>query len=115
MFDLYKTKEQLQKLQKLPDLDTVCAFDYYKMKTYAMEGDGLKYQDFHPEIKGVTVPKMEWTQSYQLENKQMATWLILFKLIFNTNWLIYAISPYTRSGFVLGKVDSIFKFIWSNL
>ena len=59
MFDLYKTKEQLEKLQKLPDLDTVCAFDYYKMKTYAMEGDGLKYQDYHPEIKGITVPKME--------------------------------------------------------
>jgi hypothetical protein len=59
MFDLYKTKEQLEGLQKIPDLDTVCAFDYVRMKKYAMEGEGLKYQDFHPEIKGVTVPKLE--------------------------------------------------------
>jgi len=59
MFDLYKTKEQLQKLSELKDLDTVCAFDYYKMKTYAMEGEGLKYTDSHPEIKGVSIPKME--------------------------------------------------------
>ena len=59
MFDMYKTKEQLQKLQELPDLDTVCAFDYYKMKTYAMKGDGLKYHDYHPEIKGIKIPKMD--------------------------------------------------------
>ena len=59
MFDLYKTKEQLLKLQQKPDLDTVCAFDYHKMKTYALKGDGLKYQDYHPEIKGISIPKME--------------------------------------------------------
>jgi hypothetical protein len=29
------------------------------MKTYAMEGEGLKYQDYHPEIKGIAVPKMD--------------------------------------------------------
>ena len=59
MFDLYKTKVQLLKLQQKPDLDTVCAFDYHKMKTYALKGDGLKYQDYHPEIKGISIPKME--------------------------------------------------------
>ena len=59
MFDLYKTKEQLQNLSKLPDLDTVCAFDYHKMKTYALNGDGLKYPDYHPEVKGIKVPKLE--------------------------------------------------------
>ena len=32
MFDIYKTKAQLEGLQKLPDLDTICAFDTYKMK-----------------------------------------------------------------------------------
>ena len=58
IFDMYKTKEQLVKLSERPDIDTVCAFDYVRMKTYALQGDGLKYQDFHPEVKGITVPKL---------------------------------------------------------
>ena len=51
-----------------------------------MEGEGLKYQDYHPEIKGITIPKMEWTQSFQLKwiFRLVKTWLILFKLTFNT-------------------------------
>jgi hypothetical protein len=57
MFDLYKTKEQLEKLAARPDIDTVCAFDYVRMKKHALEGEGLKYQDFHPEIKGIKVPQ----------------------------------------------------------
>ena len=59
MFDLYKTKEQLKTLSNIPDIDTVCAFDYVKMKKYALEGEGLKYQDYHPEIKGIKVPTLE--------------------------------------------------------
>ena len=59
IFNLYKTQEQLKGLQARPDLDTVCAFDYIKMKSYAMDGEGLKYEDYHPEAKGITVPKLE--------------------------------------------------------
>ena len=36
MFDLYKTKDQLVALSKRPDVDTICAFDYVKMKNYAL-------------------------------------------------------------------------------
>ena len=36
IFDLYNTKEKLEKLAARPDLDTVCAFDYYRMKTFAL-------------------------------------------------------------------------------
>jgi hypothetical protein len=49
----------LQALQSKPDLDTVCAFDYVRLKNYALNGDGLKYVDYHPEIKGIKIPKME--------------------------------------------------------
>ncbi len=59
IFDLYKTKDQLKSLQQTPDLDTVCAFDYVKMKTYAMNKNGLHYNEFHPEIKGIKIPKLE--------------------------------------------------------
>ena len=59
LFDLYKTPEQLEELSKRPDLDTVCAFDYQRMKTYALSGEGLKMQDWHPSLRGVTeIPKM---------------------------------------------------------
>ena len=59
MFDLYKTEAQLQKLADKPDIETVCAFDYVRMKNFALNGDGLKYKDFHPEVQGITVPKFE--------------------------------------------------------
>ena len=48
-------------MQARPDLDTVCAFDYVKMKNYALNGEGLSYADFHPEAKGITIPKLEWS------------------------------------------------------
>ena len=51
-------KEQLEKLAARPDIDTVCAFDYVRMKNHALNGDGLKYQDYHPEIKGIKVPQL---------------------------------------------------------
>jgi hypothetical protein len=38
IFELYNTKERLEELSKRPDLDTICAFDYHKMKTYALAG-----------------------------------------------------------------------------
>ena len=53
IFDLYNTKELLEKLAAKPDIDTICAFDYHKMKVNALEGDGLKYVDYHPEAKGI--------------------------------------------------------------
>ena len=31
IFELYKTKEQLENLASRPDIDTVCAFDYFRM------------------------------------------------------------------------------------
>ena len=58
IFDLYKTKEQLETLAQRPDIDTVCAFDYVRMKNHAINGDGLRYQDWHPEIKGIKVPQL---------------------------------------------------------
>ena len=65
IFELYNTKEKLEKLAKLPDLDTICAFDYHRMKTFALgtsttQGKyaGLRYEDFHPEAQGVKVPTL---------------------------------------------------------
>ena len=42
VFSTYQTVEQLEQLKQRDDLDTICAFDYHKMKTYALEGEGLK-------------------------------------------------------------------------
>ena len=65
IFDLYNTKEKLEKLAARPDLDTVCAFDYHRMKTFALgtsssQGKfaGLRYEEFHPEAQGVKVPTL---------------------------------------------------------
>ena len=65
IFELYNTKEKLEKLAARPDLDTVCAFDYHRMKTFALgtsasQGKyaGLRYEDFHPEAQGVKVPTL---------------------------------------------------------
>ena len=59
VFDLYKTPEQLQKLADRADLDTICAWDYNRMKTYALQGEGLQMPDWHPELRGVKeLPKM---------------------------------------------------------
>lgn len=57
IFELYNTKELLEKLAARPDVDTICAFDYHKMKTHALEGEGLKYEDYHPELKGIKIPE----------------------------------------------------------
>ena len=59
MFELYKTQEQLEKLAERPDLDTICAYDYVRMKNYALKGEGLKINDWHPVLRGINeVPKM---------------------------------------------------------
>ncbi len=57
MFELYNTKEQLEKLAQRPDIDTICAFDYHKMKKNALEG-GLRYEDYHPEAQGIKIPTL---------------------------------------------------------
>lgn len=59
IFDLYKTPEQLKTLQERPDLDTICAWDYQRMKNYALSGEGLKMNDYHPELRGIKeMPKL---------------------------------------------------------
>ena len=59
IFSMYKTPEQLQKLSERPDLDTICAYDYQRMKKNALEGEGLKVQDWHPELRGIKeIPKL---------------------------------------------------------
>ena len=65
IFALYNTKEKLEALAARPDVDTVCAFDYHKMKTFALgtsttQGKfaGLRYEDFHPEAQGKVVPTL---------------------------------------------------------
>ena len=56
---MYKTQEQLEKLAARPDLDTICAYDYQRMKNYALSGEGLNVNDWHPELRGIKeVPKM---------------------------------------------------------
>jgi hypothetical protein len=50
MFELHNTAELLKDLSKRPDLDTVCAFDYNRMKQFALTGHGLQYKDYHPEV-----------------------------------------------------------------
>ena len=56
IFDLYNTKEKLEELSKRPDLDTVCAFDYHKMKSHAMQPNALGFADFQPEAVGTHIP-----------------------------------------------------------
>ena len=65
IFNLYNTKDKLEKLAARPDIDTVCAFDYHRMKTFALgtsstQGKfaGLRYEDFHPEAQGIKVPTL---------------------------------------------------------
>jgi hypothetical protein len=58
IFELYNTKELLEKLAARPDIDTICAFDYHKMKDYALNGNGLKYEDYHPELRGIKIPEL---------------------------------------------------------
>jgi hypothetical protein len=58
IFDLYDTKEKLAKLAARSDVDTICAFDYHKMKTNALEAKGLNYADFHPEVNGIKIPTL---------------------------------------------------------
>ena len=57
IFDLYNTKEQLEKLAQRPDVDTICAYDYHKMKKHALE-DGIHFDDYHPEALGIKVPEL---------------------------------------------------------
>ena len=65
IFEMYNTKEKLEKLAARADIDTVCAFDYYRMKSFALGSStsqgkfaGLKFEDFHPEAQGVKIPTL---------------------------------------------------------
>jgi hypothetical protein len=41
IFSMYNSEKALKELAARPDLDTVCAFDYLKMKKFALNGHGL--------------------------------------------------------------------------
>ena len=41
IFSTYNSVEKLEELRARPDLDTICAFDYNRMKKYALQGEGL--------------------------------------------------------------------------
>lgn len=65
MFELYNTKTSLEKLATRPDIDTVCAFEHNRMKTYALGSStsqgkfaGMRYEDFNPAAQGVKVPTL---------------------------------------------------------
>ena len=59
IFGTYTTVEQLEQLKARPDLDTVCAWDYQRMKKYALQGEGLHVRDYQPSLRGIdTIPKM---------------------------------------------------------
>ena len=59
MFELHSSAQALKELQARPDLDTICAWDYQRMKKHAMGSGGLSYADYNPAAQGITVPKME--------------------------------------------------------
>ena len=57
---MYNTADKLQGLLERPDVNTICAYDYLKMKDYALKGEGLHINDYKPELRGVThIPKMD--------------------------------------------------------
>ena len=58
IFELHSSQQALKDLQARPDLDTICAWDYQRMKKHALAG-GLSYADYNPAARGITVPKME--------------------------------------------------------
>ena len=48
IISMYNTKEDLEKLAAKPDLDTICAYDYNRMRNFALQGNGLHLIDwFH--------------------------------------------------------------------
>ena len=60
---MYTSVEQLEQLKARPDLDTICAWDYQRMKNFALQGDGLNARDYKPELRGIAdMPKM-WALS----------------------------------------------------
>ena len=59
IFELYNTSELLKNLAKRPDLDTICAWDYNRMKKYALQSNGLSYRDYNPAAQGISVPKLD--------------------------------------------------------
>jgi len=49
IFDLYTSKERLTEVSNLPDVDTICAHEHFRMKNHAINETGLDYKSFHPE------------------------------------------------------------------
>ena len=58
MFSLYTSEERLQELAVLPDVDTICAHEHYRMKNEADTKGSLEYQEFHPEhFRNIKLPE----------------------------------------------------------
>jgi hypothetical protein len=56
VFSLYTSVERLTEIKELPDVNTLCAYEYHKMKKNALSG-GLDFKEFHPEhYKGLKLP-----------------------------------------------------------
>jgi len=56
LFSMYTSVERLDEVKALPDVNTICAYEYNKMKQFALAG-GLDYKEFHPEhYKGIKLP-----------------------------------------------------------
>ena len=59
MFETWNSVDQLEQLKAREDVETICAWDYQRMKKYALQGEGLHVSDYKPELRGIeTVPKM---------------------------------------------------------
>ncbi len=59
MFELHKSKDQMTALVARADIDTVCAFEKYRMKDYAVAGPGLSFQEYNPEhYRGMKIPDL---------------------------------------------------------
>ena len=95
MFDLYKTVDQLKALSARPDIDTMCAWDYNRMKTAMLNGNAGSFADCHPESQGISVPKMEWKGifKYRWLNQKLIPWLLYLKTIdLNLLLVLYVVS-----------------------
>lgn len=84
MFDLYNTKEKLEKLAARPDIDTICAFDYHKLKSDALAPRGLSFDDFHPEVKGIKIPQLWYIRRREADHEVMENDFWLFKFANNS-------------------------------
>jgi len=57
IFSLYTSVERLEEIKDLPDVNTLCANEFWRMKDLALNKGGLDYKEFHPEhYRGINLP-----------------------------------------------------------